>query len=85
MDNFEMVLLRLRAGLKQWQLAQLLGISQTYLCELERGKRAITEEMANRIKKAVSGEPVEWKSRITMTEMPNRRKVMRNVHTSRHS
>lgn len=53
MDRFELVILRLKAGLKQWELAQLLGICQANLCAMERGRRHITDEMAKRIKQVI--------------------------------
>jgi len=54
MDRFELIMLRLRSGLKQWELAQRLGISQTTLCDLERGRRPITTELKQRIRKALN-------------------------------
>ena len=53
MDRFGLITLRLRAGLKQWELAHLLGISQTTLCDLQRGRRPITPEIADKIKKVI--------------------------------
>ena len=53
MDRFELITLRLRAGLKQWELAQRLGISQAALCDLERGRRPVTTELEQRIRKAI--------------------------------
>ena len=40
---------RKREGLTQKQLAQLLGISQTHISEMEHGKRPIGKEMAKRL------------------------------------
>ena len=53
MDRFKLITIRLKAGLKQWELAQLLGISQTTLCDLERRRRPITPEIEEKIKKAI--------------------------------
>lgn len=39
---------RERAGLTQWQAASLLGISQTALCELEKGHREPSVELLAR-------------------------------------
>lgn len=57
MDKFELILMRLRAGLKQYQLAQLLGVPATIICDLERGRRPITPEVKKRIKEAINKVP----------------------------
>ncbi len=54
MDRFDLVLLRLKGGLKQYQLAQLLGVTQTALCDWERGRQPITPEIEKQIKKAIN-------------------------------
>ena len=54
MDRFQLVILRLKAGLKQYQLAQLLNIPPTIVCDLERGRRRITPEVEKQIKQAIS-------------------------------
>ncbi|MBA7700828.1 hypothetical protein ES703_109553 [subsurface metagenome] len=54
MDRFGLVLLRLKAGLKQYELAQLLGVAATIVCDLERGRRPITPEMEKQIRGAVN-------------------------------
>lgn len=54
MDRFDLVLLRLRAGLKQYELAQLLGVAATIVCDLERGRRAVTPEMEKQIRGAIN-------------------------------
>lgn len=53
MDRFMLIALRLKARLKQWELARLLNVSQTTLCDLERGRRRITPEIADKIKRAI--------------------------------
>jgi transcriptional regulator with XRE-family HTH domain len=53
-DRFALHLLRVKAGLKQYELAQLLGVSQTVLCDLERGRRPITPEWERRIRQALT-------------------------------
>lgn len=55
MDRFDLVLMRLKIGLKQYELAQLLGVPPTIICDLERGRRSITPEIEERIKEAISG------------------------------
>ena len=54
MDRFDLLTLRLRAGLRQYQLAALLGVSQTWLCDLERGRRPITPQIKQRISHAIA-------------------------------
>lgn len=54
MNRFEIVALRLRAGLRQYQLAALLGVTQTALCDLERGRRSITQDDERRIRQAIT-------------------------------
>lgn len=54
MDRFDLVIMRLKAGLKQYQLAQLLGIPPSILCDLEKGRRLITPEVERRIKEAIN-------------------------------
>ena len=44
---------RKREGLTQKQLADLLGISQAHISEMERGKRPIGKEMARRLAKVM--------------------------------
>jgi len=53
MDKFDLIVMRLKAGLKQYQLAQLLGVPATIICDLERGRRPITPEIEGRIKEAI--------------------------------
>lgn len=54
MNGFQLVILRLKAGLKQYQLAQLLNIPPTIICDLEKGRRRITPEVEKRIRQAIS-------------------------------
>lgn len=54
MDRFELILMRLRSGLRQYELAQLLGVPPTIICNLERGRRPITPEVEKRIKEAIN-------------------------------
>lgn len=53
MDNIELLVLRKRAGLLQYQLASLLGVSPVFLSQLETGRKGITAKMEKRIRKAV--------------------------------
>lgn len=54
MDRFELILMRLKAGLKQYELAQLLGVPGTIICDFERGRRPITPEIEEKIKEAIN-------------------------------
>ena len=47
--SIDLLVARRRAGLKQWEFAQRLGISQTAVCDLEHGRKPITPELADRI------------------------------------
>ena len=53
MDGYGLVLARLKAGLRQYQLAQLLGVPATVVSNLERGQQPITSEIEEIITKAI--------------------------------
>ena len=53
MDRFALIKMRLQVGLKQWELARLLIMSQTALCDLEKGRRAITPDIEDKVRKAI--------------------------------
>ena len=53
MDRFGLILMRLKTGLRQYELAQLLGVPGTIVCDLERGRRPITPEIEKRIREAI--------------------------------
>ena len=57
MERFDLILMRLKAGLKQYELAQFLGVPPTIICDLERGRRPITPEVEKRIKEAINAVP----------------------------
>ena len=56
MDRYELVTLRLKAGKKQWEWASRLGICQTLLCDYERGRRPIDDDMEKRVLEVFSEE-----------------------------
>jgi len=59
--SYDLVLARLKAGLRQYQLAQLLGVPATIISNLERGKNPITPEIERQINEAIKrarGRPV---------------------------
>ena len=53
MDRFDLVTIRLKNGFKQWELARLLNISQTTLCDLERGRRPISPNLEQKIQRVL--------------------------------
>ena len=54
MDRYELILLRLKSGLKQYEIAQQLHVPQTVICDMERGRRSITPEMETKLKEAIN-------------------------------
>ena len=52
-DGLDLLVARRRRGLKQWQLAFLLGVSSTIVCDLENGRRNISPEMRERLTRAL--------------------------------
>jgi len=53
-DRYELQMARVRAGLRQYELAQLLGVPATIVCDVERGRRPVTEEWERRIREALA-------------------------------
>ena len=54
LDNgFDLKVARLKAGIRQYDLAARLGISPTQLCEIELGRRPLTPEIAEQIKQTI--------------------------------
>ncbi len=47
--GLELKIARLRAGLKQYELAAKVGIAPTQLCEIETGRRELPLELLERI------------------------------------
>jgi len=54
-EGLELKIARLRAGLKQYELAAKVGIAPTQLCEIETGRRELPPELLNRILRVISG------------------------------
>ena len=52
-DSMELKLMRLRSGLKQYQVAAAVGIAPCRLSEIETGRRDPSPELLNRIVKAL--------------------------------
>ena len=63
MDGIDLVALRLRAGLRQFELAARLGVTQTMVCDLERGRRTITPEIEQQIRTVLTAATKEQNSR----------------------
>ena len=45
---------RLRAGLKQYELAAKIGIASTQLCEIETGRREVSPDLLERILEVIT-------------------------------
>ena len=54
MNRIELICFRLRANLRQYEVAAILGIHPSIICDLERGRRPITPEIEEKIKKAIN-------------------------------
>ncbi len=52
--GLELRIARLRAGLKQYEMAARLGISSTQLCEIEMGRKTLSPELANEMARIIS-------------------------------
>lgn len=47
--GLELKIARIRAGLKQYELAAKVGIASTQLCEIETGRREVSPGLLERI------------------------------------
>ena len=54
MKGLELKIARIRANLKQWQLASKVGISQNRLSQFELGRQPIPPELAVKIERLLS-------------------------------
>jgi transcriptional regulator with XRE-family HTH domain len=52
-SGLELKIVRLRAGLKQYELAAKVGIAPTQLCEIETGRREPALELLERILRVI--------------------------------
>ncbi len=52
--GLELKIARLRAGLKQYELAAKVGIAPTQLCEIETGRREVPADLLERILRVIS-------------------------------
>lgn len=46
---------RIKAGLKQYEVAAKVGIGATQLCEIEKGRRELSPELLRRILQVIKG------------------------------
>jgi len=58
-SGLELKIGRLKARLKQYELAATLGISTTKLCEIETGRRQPSPELAEKIERVLRELQVE--------------------------
>jgi transcriptional regulator with XRE-family HTH domain len=49
MQGFDIKIARMRAGLKQYEVAAMVGIPQTTLCEIEANKRSVSPQLLGKI------------------------------------
>lgn len=61
-NQYDLIVMRLKAGLKQYEIAAVMGISPTIICDIERGRRSITPEIVKHIREAIN----EAKNRKTI-------------------
>jgi DNA-binding transcriptional regulator YiaG len=54
MEGVELKITRIRANLKQWELASKLGINQNRLSQYELGRKPIPEGIAGRAKRILA-------------------------------
>lgn len=55
MKGIRLKILRIRAGLRQYQVAAKVGIPATKLCEIEAGRRQPSYDLLQRILQAIEG------------------------------
>lgn len=53
--GLQLKIMRLRAGLRQYDLAARVGIAPNRLSEIETGRRKPSDELVNRILQAIKG------------------------------
>ena len=67
-DGLDLKIARIKAGLRQYELADRLGIHQVYLCQMEQGRRPIPPEIAKRIEGIINGSEVPPKEELDVEE-----------------
>ena len=61
MDGIEIKIARIRAGIKQYELAAKLGINQTKLSEIENGRCETSPELVGKILEIIEGNGIDNK------------------------
>ena len=60
MNGLDVKIARLRAGVKQYELAALIGIPQSTLCKIEREKKSLQPRLLGRILESLSARDHEY-------------------------
>jgi len=55
MKGIKLKILRIEAGLRQYEVAAKVGIAATKLCEIETGRREPSEDLVQRILQVIKG------------------------------
>lgn len=55
MSGLQLNVLRVKSGLRQYEVAAKVGISATRLCEIEAGRKQPSNELLERILQAIKG------------------------------
>lgn len=55
MEGIQLKILRIEAGLRQYEVAARVGVPATKLCEIEGGRRRPSPELLERILQVISG------------------------------
>ncbi len=55
--GFNMKVLRMKKGLTQFQLAEILNVHEKHICKIETGKQNVTLKTLERIANALDVEP----------------------------
>lgn len=57
LEGMEIKIARVRAGLRQYEVAESVGIPPSRLCEIEAGRRQPSPELLARILQVIEGGP----------------------------
>ena len=53
MNGFDLKIMRIRAGLRQYEVAAKVDLTAPRLCEIEAGRRKASDELLDRIARAI--------------------------------
>lgn len=83
-EDIDLRTLRRRVGLRQYQLARLLGIPQSVLRDMERGRLVMTPEwrkrITNIIDEAQRSKPTSLTVRVKLVVTPDAEQRLRRVY-----